>query len=219
MKRFSFPGSSRGFALLEVLVVIAIVAIFFMLMLPISHVSNRATGIQCMSNLQHDSTALILWMSDHNQKFPWQLTTADGGSMEQITAGRVAPHFQVLSNYVLHPIYFACPTDTKRRRGISSLELQENQISYFINLDAVTNNPAFIVLLGDRHLEAKGMAVAPGLFTWSTNQAMGWTGELHANSRRPIGYLAFADGHVQPGKDLPGIFQKQNLETDRLVVP
>ncbi len=172
-----------------------------------------------MSNLKQSTLGIIMWMSDHNDKLPWQLPATNGGTLEQITSGRVAPHFQVLSNYAPNLRRLVCPTDKKRHAGTNLSELHENQISYFINLDAVTNNPASVVLVGDRHLEANGKHVTPGLFTWTTNLAVGWTGELHSNSRQPIGYLGFADGHVQQVKNLTDTFQKQALVSDRLAVP
>jgi prepilin-type N-terminal cleavage/methylation domain-containing protein/prepilin-type processing-associated H-X9-DG protein len=222
MKRLSFQGRSCGFTLLEVLVVVAIVAIFFLLIIPTAtptHPRDRAPDVQCMSNLKQNTLGIVMWMSDHNEKFPWQVTTTNGGSLEQITSGRVAPHFQALSNYPANPRFLICPTDKKRHAGTNWSELQDTQISYFANLDAATNNPASVVLVGDRHLEANGTAVTSGLFTWTTNLAMRWTRELHGTLPQPTGNLGFADGHVQRVTDLTGTFQKQAEETDRLAVP
>jgi hypothetical protein len=101
--------------------------------------------------------------------------------------------------------------------------MSDQNISYFVNVDASTNN-ANTILTGDRHLQANGNPVKPGLFVFTNGMAMGWTSELHGNSaNNPVGLMSFADGHAQRvlSRDsaLTKIFGQQGITTDRLLVP
>jgi hypothetical protein len=142
--------------------------------------------------------------------------------MERVADGQAAAQFQVLSPYTnINPSAFRCPTDKSRIPATKHAGLSNTNLSYFINLDSVTNSPAGI-LAGDRHLQADGKPVAPGLFSWTTNQVIGWTRELHGSSKSPTaGILGFADGHTEAVRDhqLNSVFQRDGLSAKRLVVP
>jgi prepilin-type processing-associated H-X9-DG protein len=112
-----------------------------------------------------------------------------------------------------------CPTEKNRQVATNFSELSDANLSYFADVDAGTNKQAASILSGDRHLQADGKPVRPGLFTLTTNLVLGWTGELHSKFA-PRGSLAFVDGHVENVRtNLSVIFQKQDLATNRLAVP
>jgi len=225
MKKLSYVGAIKAFTLVELLVVIAIIAILFAVLQPaIDNKPMHAPLINCMSNLKQSDLGFIMWASDNHNQFPWQVSSTNGGTMESIPGGHVFPHFQIpSSSYVKNLSVLVCPTDKIKTTAIGYDGLTDTNISYFINLDATTNtSPSLTVLSGDRHLEANGQPVKPGLFVLTTNSTMGWTLELHGNNRTaPVGVLAFVDGHVQSAvtKSLPALFQNQGLATNRLVVP
>jgi hypothetical protein len=103
----------------------------------------------------------------------------------------------------------------------NNAQLHNQNVSYFVELDASTNNAASI-LTGDRHLEANSRPVKPGLLIYSNGINMNWTRELHGKvSTAPIGVLSFVDGHAEVvrGINLNSIFQRQGSITNRLAIP
>jgi prepilin-type N-terminal cleavage/methylation domain-containing protein/prepilin-type processing-associated H-X9-DG protein len=112
---------------------------------------------------------------------------------------------------------FTCPADESKHAATNRLQLRDENISYFLNVDASTNQPPNTMLLGDRNLQADGRPVKPGLFVLTTNSDMSWTHELHSKG----GSMAFLDGHVEWVRTtrLNDVVQDQPLATTRLVVP
>jgi hypothetical protein len=115
---------------------------------------------------------------------------------------------------------YICPTDAAKRVAANYETFSDQNTSYFVNVDAATNT-ASTILTGDRHLVANGQPVKPGLFYYKNTSDMGWTRELHGNDKYPIGFMGFADGHVQGGwqKETTSLFHQQGLVSDRLAVP
>jgi hypothetical protein len=156
--------------------------------------------------------ALIMFNDDHAGKYPWQ------GSM---TNGLASTYFQTLSVYLGNqPNPMICFSDKTRHAAPNFSGLQNENISYFLNLDAATN--AAGILTGDRHLEVNGNIVNSGQLACSTNSILSWAGGFHLDVHgRPIGGLSFADGHAQfVGADgLNLLFRSQSRAMSRLCVP
>jgi prepilin-type processing-associated H-X9-DG protein len=161
---------------------------------------------------------------DHNGHFPPQVSVTNGGSMEFIGSYSPALHYRSLSNYTIR--YWSklwCPADKVKQPCTTNSPLTDRNLSYFISVDAT---PALTnaILAGDRNLQVAGQPVTPGLFTLTTNAAVGWTGELHKFQRNGVwvrcGNVVFADGHAQRlPADLTVAIQRQGLATNRLAVP
>jgi prepilin-type N-terminal cleavage/methylation domain-containing protein len=210
-----------AFTLLELLIVLAILVILAALLLPaLNGRGKRSTAIRCMVNLKQVEIAIIMWTTDHDNQCPWQVSETNGGSMEAISAGKAAPHFRVLAPYIRNNMaLLLCPTDKARHVPPTIAEFNDQNVSYFINLDSVTNS-TMSVQFGDRHLEVDGKPVKPGLITVSTNLIVAWTRELHGRNSKPAGVLSFVDGHAQVAQaDLADIFQRQPGGTNRLAIP
>lgn len=207
---------TAAFTLIELLIVIAIVGVLVVLFLPAPSGSiHRARDISCMNNLKQLALGLMIFMDDHAGEYPWKVASANGGSLEVVGQARTYPHWLTLSNYLRNPNAFVCPTDTLKQVATNYSGFGESNVSYFVNLDAVTNS-AGSVLAGDRHLRIDEQKIAPGLFRVPTNGVFGWTRELHSRDREPCGNVAYADGHGELQK---GTFPIKGHEANRLVIP
>jgi prepilin-type processing-associated H-X9-DG protein len=171
----------------------------------------------CINNLKQISLGYIAWADDHGGEFPAQVPLADKGAMEFASSGYASLQFRALSEYVRFPQVFVCPADKLIQVAENCNNLRDENTSYFINVDATTNDSAQTILAGDRNLEANGQPVKPELFEITANLDMSWTREIHSKG----GNLAFADGHVEWvwTNNLNPMVQHQPLATNRPCVP
>jgi prepilin-type N-terminal cleavage/methylation domain-containing protein len=217
MKTLPSKAKISGLTLIELLVVITVIAILAAMLL--SHLAGGgpAYGAICMSNQKQITLAYSMWANDHGGEFPAQVPLADKGAMEFVSTGYASLQFRSLSNYLKNPNVFVCRLDKARQVATSTKDLRDENLSYFINVEASANNPSHTILAGDRNLQANGQPVKPGLFELTTNLEMSWTHELHLRG----GVLAFTDGHVQFVKtnDLNSFVRSQPLATNQLCVP
>ena len=206
-----FSKSNRragAFTLVEMLTVIAIIGILAALLLPaLEQAKARAKRIQCVGNLREIGLATHLFANDHGGKFPTQVSTKDGGSLEFVTAGyQIARpqhfyfsyrHFLPLADALATPKSLACPADLERWSATNFTHFNNWNLSYAIGLVADPINP-MAVLAADRNLTA---------CHWCTpNPTLGrlqidlidspppyWPPNLHSRK----GDILFSDGHVE----------------------
>lgn len=217
MKTLPAKAKIRGFTLIEALVVVALILILAAMLLPALSGSRKAPTVRCINNLKQIDIGYVMWANDHDGNFPAQVPVTNGGAMEYVSTGYASLQFRSLTDYLAQPNIFICPFDKSRQIASNTQNLRDENLSYFINADASTNNPANTILAGDRNLQADGLAVKAGLFELSSNLNMSWTRDLHLRG----GVLAFTDGHAQFVKtnDLNSFTRKQPLATSRLCVP
>jgi prepilin-type N-terminal cleavage/methylation domain-containing protein len=222
MKTLSAKAKISGFTLIEVLVVIFVLAILAALLLPALNRPHNGGGPSCMSNQKQIALGFIMWNGDNNGRFPWQVSTTNSGTMEFVDDGHPSSQFRAILDYTKNLGTYICPTDTARQVATNYKTFSDSNTSYFVNVDATTNNPSLTILTGDRYLQVKGKPVNPGLFNYSTNMTLNWAGGFHHNSHNePWGVFSFADGHAQfvGSDDLNSFFQKQTLATTWLAIP
>lgn len=209
-----------GFALIELLVVIVILAVLIAMLLPASTHSPRSPGVRCRSNLKQISFGFLMYAQDYGNKFPMQVSVQRGGTKEFVSANHAFPHFEKIRPYLSESFYrlLVCPEDKARQAATNSEAFNDLNISYFLNVDSQSiNQPSQMLLAGDRNLMSSNQKIKSGLLVVTTNLDMDWSHEIHSYG----GNLAFADGHVEMDKigGLNSVFAQQPLAANRLAVP
>lgn len=188
---------NSAFTLVELLVVVAIIAILAALLLPaLTRGKARAQRVTCISDLKQLGTAFQMFAHDHQGRYPMQVPIADGGSMELVQAGENINgvfyfsyrHFQTLANELVATKPLVCPADLDRAAAVSYGLMQNSNVSYFVGVNADYNLPMSI-LAGDRNITNNGYATASlvrGAY------GLRWTSELHVFK----GNVLFSDTHV-----------------------
>jgi prepilin-type processing-associated H-X9-DG protein len=213
--------------LVEVLVVIVVVVVLVAIVL--SALARRKappSRAYCQNNLKAIGIAFRTWEGDHNDKYPMQVSTNAGGSMEWNSGNYAYRHFQVMSNELNNPIIMLCPKDDRRPPPATALpdgglvigfsNISNTNISYFVSLDADETFPA-MMLAGDRNLVTNGVPVIPGMVVIPPNTTVSWSSKMHNGE----GNLLLADGSVQFARSagLKGFVQVSGTNQIRLAVP
>jgi len=201
--------------------VIAIVAMVILLSVAIilPHLAaghRRESRIGCVNCIRQIELAFKTWAVDNNDRFPMTVPSSEGGSMESVMTGNPTRTFSVMSNEISAPKLVVCPQDTERKGAPSFGEFRVENVSYFVGVDVTQTNPAAF-FIGDRNLSLNDIPVKPGLFSFTTNSAIGWTEEMHVHH----GNIGMVDGSVQQMSIdyLRDISQFTGFATNRLAVP
>lgn len=200
-------GSDRvqaGFTLLELLMVITLVAILAVLLLPaLQQAKLRAKTVACASQLRQVGLAFHDFAHSHDDRFPMQVSTNAGGSLEFVRAAETLGgpfyfafrHFQPLSNTLDTPRILVCPADIYRQPASDFVALRNEHVSYFVGVNAEYRKPDSI-LAGDWNISraASGVDTAIRL---GTNDPIEWFRLLHQDR----GNVVFSDGRVETLKN------------------
>jgi len=188
-------SSRRGFTLVGLLVIIAVLAILAAMLLPaLASAKKKAQRINCVNNLKQVGLAFRIWAGDNQDKYPMLTPKATGGTKEYITGVDTYRHFQVMSNELSTPKILVCPMDA-RTAAARFTQLNNQHLSYFVGLDATEENPQMF-LAGDRNLTCDQSPV-DGVLNLTPGQTLRWSEQMHNHS----GNVGLADGAVMTFSD------------------
>ena len=212
------PIQSRcGLTLTEVLVVLAFLVILAAMFAPaLMEPKSRRSRINCVNCLKQLVVGYRVWATDHDDKFPMQVSVTNGGTFELIPTAEAIVHFLAISNEINTPRLLFCPQDEKKSEAYSFFTNISNvNLSYFISFDATEADPKMF-LCGDRNL-TNGLLPPNRILELKTNSVVGWTRELHDR----VGNVGLADGSVQSYTTdrVRGAVTSQGAITNRLAIP
>jgi hypothetical protein len=120
-----------------ILPLIAIVAILAAMLLPaLAAAKHKAQQINSINNLKQIGLAFRIWEGDHNNQFPFNVSQAQGGTMELSQPGsngyeqNPAPVFMVMSNVLGTTRILICPNDPAKHVATNFASLTADNISY-----------------------------------------------------------------------------------------
>lgn len=176
--------------MVELLVVIALLALLMMMVLPRVGRPRRVAAFKCMNNLKNVGLAFRIFATDNNGCFPMAASTSAGGTLELLDSPFSAfSHFAAMSNELSTPKILVCPQDG-RNAATNWISLRNTNLSYFVGLEANPARPKMF-LSGDRHV-ATDLRSTNGFLELKTNLSVRWLRPLHENR----GHVVFADGSV-----------------------
>lgn len=216
MKRQLYRHGNRAFAIVDLLIVIVTVALFVGWFMPsMARHTSYPIRMHCVNNLRQVGVGFRIYSSDHEEEFPWHVSTNKGGSMEFVNTRDVFRHFLVASNELSSPKILFCPEDQRRSRVDTFDKLSNSNLSYFVGLDADPARHAAL-LSGDRTISTT-QSILSGLLILTTNLQVQWAKGLHKSG----GNICFADGSVSQlsTTGLQGALQNTGVATNRLVLP
>jgi hypothetical protein len=201
---------AEGFTRRELLVVGSVLAGLFIIMLAI-HNNRRARDqrLNCASTLKSIGLGLRMWANDHQENFPWQVSTSEGGTLEYAASPDVWRHFQAVSNELNSPKILVCAADRERMPASDWRRIGNTNLSYFLSLDANESMPSSL-LAGDRFISTNNQPFSGLLVTTDWQRLRALPGR-HGN-------VVMSDGSVM---QLPtaGLHEAFSNDAVRLAIP
>jgi len=209
----SRKSPDEAFTLIELVAVIACVALLGAILLPALYPRRPYHGPTCTNNLKQVGLSFKTWALDNDDKYPMQCAT-NGGTLGMMSSDAVWRDFRAMSNELSTPKILVCPCD--KRVGATNFEsdLSNSKISYFVGLDANETN-AQMFLSGDRNL-TNGTVLQNGVLVVAPSRPAGWTHTMHNGQ----GNIGLADGSVQQYTSATlSLMISKSGDTNRLAIP
>jgi len=116
---------------------VAVSAILVGLALPVISMSKKKAVLSaCDNNLHQTGLAFRTWGSDHGDRFPFNVSTNEGGTRELVIHGADGfdqnpwVYLQLMSNELPNPRIVVCPADTEHAIALSVAVLQQVNVGY-----------------------------------------------------------------------------------------
>jgi len=229
--RLARKNQRLALTIVEFLCLVACLLIFAALLLPaLARPKGNTYRTRCVNNLRQIGLCFQTWALDNSNRFPMQVSTTNGGTMELVNSGVVFPHFMVMSNELSTPKLLVCPAETdptviiagtfdqdvRHNPANTILFTNDNNVTYFAGVDANPLQPGAF-LAGDRNLKVDGAMATHGLHSFATNTRLDWPKLMHNGG----GNICLADGSVQQAntRALRSLQLQTGLQTNRLAIP
>ncbi len=206
-------GGVRALTLVEILLIIAadfllcIAALAGLLLPSLARAKAKAARINCVMNLKQIGLGFRIYSSDTREEFPWNVAPPKG---TKNLPGWSLEHFRICSNEMNSPKILVCNSDSMRTRVAGWSELTDQNISYFVGLDAHETMPQTI-LSGDRNIQ--GGRMTNGNLMLLPSGSATWGKDIHVRA----GNLGLGDGSAMQSTEamLRRQLQAAELSTGR----
>jgi len=140
--------NGNGFTLIELMTVIAIIAVLAALLLPaLAKAKAKAQGIQCLNNLRQVGLAWVMYADDNNQRLPpnqpWNIeptwvmgwldfkniSDIDNVNIDYLMDFNKTGRYGHLGSYLKNPAVFKCPGDTSQVKIFERLHSRVRSVS------------------------------------------------------------------------------------------
>ncbi len=206
----------RAFTLVELICIVAALAIAAIVILPFFAKSkSHPPRIRCINNLKNVGLAYRIFATDNSEKFPFQVSTNDGGSRE--LSSDIVFQFRTISNELSTPKLLVCRISAKES-ATNWTTLTKSNISYFIGVSATQLNPNSI-LGGDEGFSLKNSIPTNALVRVTSNDKPQYPKQFHSDGDGAN--ILFADGTVQTVKNSqwPALLKRDDTFTNLLLLP
>jgi hypothetical protein len=209
----------RGFTRVDLLVTVAVVLVIAALVAMggffVGKTRQQSGRVNCTGNMKACQLAFMVWAGDNNGRFPMEVSTNLGGTLEFISERDAAKHFQVMSNELSTGRVLICPADTRIGTTNFTSDFKNANISYFVGQDASKSSPQ-AWLCGDRNI-TNGVLPSRGHLALKSGQSAGWTSGLHNG----YGNVAVSGGGVDliSNRRLQEALKGPTGWTNRIILP
>jgi hypothetical protein len=178
-------------SIFEVFVVVGLISIFALMVRSTIRGPRPSFRLRCVNNLKNIGLSVRIFATDHEDKFPQQISTNLGGCRELKDPERaVVGYFRCLSNELSTPSILRCPVDT-RMAATNFGNLKPENLSYFVTWSAESRFTNMI-LAGDRN-------ISPGPGWMVLNSATNLPWQPYRDGKKP--FLHGLSGNVVTAND------------------
>jgi prepilin-type N-terminal cleavage/methylation domain-containing protein len=194
MTNSSPPLFERAFTLIEMIVVLAVIAIMMSLVYPVfTGISQRARATKDMSNLRQIGIAIQTYLNDNDQILP-ATTTWPGTTATPV----------LYAKYIATRKVFQSPFDKR-----PSLETDLAPVSYSINTNMFAASPGISRNMLKVVSPSSTFLMAPNY----TGSASSWTGTATSAPDLPVGAPAETRGTHSNGRQINVLFCDYHTES------
>ncbi len=209
-------AKAPAFTKIELLVCLFVIVLLAVVFGPQAvHWGRNFGQVSCVGQLMNIGLGMRTWGTDHQDKFPMQVSTNEGGVRELTGEAALIRSFAAISNCISTPLILICRDDRQHRaaRTFTDLDARKN-LSYFINFEVSETEPNAL-LAGDNNLESTETPTN-GVLRLQATSRFWWTPERHGKR----GFIAVGDGSVRNLPNPPDAARLQEIQWPaRIMVP